>query len=399
MKRSTDISSTVDRLLFYCFCGLFLLFPIGTSPIVIVGIITICLWIFSGKFVRDRHRWLGSKWALPVFFAIVLPWAGLLYTPDMAGGLDFSKKTYYWLLAFAVASTPLSERSIKTFLGLFIAGLTVVSVSSVLQFAGVVPMADGIPTIQPPKHITNALLLVIGMLVLSFGFPRAESKARKGLIVLLMALFFVTLSLGVSRAGYLAFVLMSPLMIYNLVGQKRLLKVAAIAVLITGAMFLSPSVQDRISKAAEDVTMYGEGNKLTSIGARFLMWKGAIDIFLDNPVWGAGTGGYKAVLREQKTVPDAPDFDDPHNSFLYMAANFGIIGLICILWLFGALLKSGWQSRQSTTGFSILAFTLVLLVGSLTGTQILSTATGMLFALSAGLQEHLDMAREESGNT
>lgn len=123
------------------------------------------------------------------------------------------------------------------------------------------------------------------------------------------------------------------------------------------------------------------------------MWDGAVKIFLENPVIGVGTGGYQLAMKKYE-IPNLAlihrDFSDPHNSYLYMAANFGILGIISLFWLFSVLLKNGWRNRHNITGFAILSYTLVLMIGSLTGTQILSLATAFLFAVFTGLQKHLE---------
>jgi|Deesub1362A_J573_1020465.scaffolds.fasta_scaffold00004_125 O-antigen ligase len=377
-----------DKILFWGFLCVFFFAPVATSPLVIAGILSLCVWVFSGKFIKERDRWLRQDWAKPVAVLILLPWIGLLWSEDMETGLSFAKKSYYWLYAFAVASLTL-RHSVEPLLKAFIAGLFIISAVSVMQFAGVIPLGGKLPTVFSGKSITASLLLVFGMLILSFYFTKADGLKRKGLIVFLLIFFFLALSAGSGRAGYLAFVLLSPLMVYNFLGQKHIIKVIVFTGLAVGMLFLSPVVQSRVAEVAKDIKAYHEMNPNTSVGLRLHMWSGAIKIFLENPVIGTGTGGYQSAMRKYKIPQLAPEFQEftqPHNSFLYMAANFGIVGLITLLWLFAVLLRNGWQNRKDIAGFSILSFTLVVLIGSLTDTQILSVATGILFAAFTGLQ-------------
>jgi O-antigen ligase len=81
------------------------------------------------------------------------------------------------------------------------------------------------------------------------------------------------------------------------------------------------------------------------------------------------------------------EFVHPHNSFLFMAANYGIVGVISLCWIFFIYLKSAWRHRDTLMGFSILSFGLIVLIGSFTDTQILQIHTAILFALFTGLQK------------
>jgi O-antigen ligase len=119
------------------------------------------------------------------------------------------------------------------------------------------------------------------------------------------------------------------------------------------------------------------------------MWRWAAKLFLQHPLLGVGTGGY-----QQATLDAGGDVGvaHPHNNVLYVAANYGLLGLAVFGWFFWVLLKYGWRHRQESAGFFVLAATLVILIGGATDTHILdaggrallSIATGFLASLTAG---------------
>lgn len=112
------------------------------------------------------------------------------------------------------------------------------------------------------------------------------------------------------------------------------------------------------------------------------MWRWAFDLFMENPITGVGTGGYKqAILSSGGDM----GIDHPHNNILYVAVSWGILGLAVYTWLLWILLKEGWQHRKSPTGFFVLSATLVLLVGGGTDTHILDAGGATLLALTTGL--------------
>jgi O-antigen ligase len=360
---------------------------------VISGALFLSFWIFSGRIVKNRRDWLNQQWTIVVIVLMLLPWIGLLWAEDPAAGLKLAKKSYYWLYAFAIASLAFSRNSVTTLLGAFIAGLSVLTLFSLIEFAGFGEVVKALPTMyKGTKHIITSLFHVFGMLVLSFYFPRVSGTRRKGLVLFLMAVFFLSLAAGKGRIGYLAFAVLSPLIIYNIFGRIRMATIAAISALIIVALALSPTVRDRAAQAYEDIESYRSLDPNTSIGLRLVMWNAAVKVFLDSPVIGAGTGGYKSAMKnyEHKNLhPAYRNFSHPHNSFLYMAASYGIVGVAALVWLLALLFRNGWRCRNSALGFSMLAFALVLTTGSLTDTQILNVHTAMLFGLFAGLQGHL----------
>lgn len=364
---------------------MFFLIPIATSPALIAGGLSLAVWIFSGKFIKDRDKWLDQDWTKAVILFMLLPLAGLLWTGDMATGLKFAKKSYYWLYPFAIASIYRNDQT-KILIRAFLAGLTLTAIAAILQKMGIIPMPNGFAA-GYMSHIIFSLMLVYGMLLLSFYSSRVKHKREKVGILFLMLIYLVCLSVNIGRIGYLAFVVLSPWMLYNILGQKHTIKIAAAVLAGIAILSFSPTVQDRTMKAVNEVKLYyNNGSKVTSVGLRLHMWNGAVKIFLQNPIIGVGTGGYKQAMKKYRDDPKLPDFAHPHNSFLHMAVSYGIVGLLSLIWLLTVFIKKGWQSRNTIEGFSMLSYGVVLIIGSMTDTQILSVATGIMFALLTGLQ-------------
>lgn len=387
-----DRDITIERLMFWGFCGTSFFIPVATSPAVILGLTTLSLWIFSGKFFKDRDKWLKEKWFPPVLLFMILPWIGLFWSNDIKTGLDFASKSHYWLFALACASLDFYRYSAKTIVDSFLCGLCFIALIFIMQFAGIIPKTNGVNLgfINP---ITSSLLFVFGILILSFYYSKTNLIKHKVLVAFLMGLFFLSIAIGSGRIGYLSLMLLSPIIAYNLLGRRHILKIAVISILMIGLLLLSPMVQNRIALVASDIKEYQNMNPNTSIGLRLHMWKGAINIFLENPIIGVGTGGYQMAMKKYEIpqlAPEFREFSQPHNSFLYMAANFGIVGLISLFWLFFVFLKKGWIYRDNLIGFSILSLGMIVLIGSLTDTQILQVHTGILFAIFTGLQRALD---------
>lgn len=388
--------------MFLGFCATFFLIPLGTSPFLVAGFLTLSIWVFSGRFIRDSNLWLRERWALPLMAFLALHWTGLLYTNDLPAGVKFAWKTHYWLFAFAMMSIPFHRYSQRALIGSFLAGLSLAALIHIAINTGVIPAPDKYRAsfINP---ITYMLLLTFGIVLLSYFFARTQELKYKALYCAGMFLFLASLSLfagAPGRTALLSLAAMVPVIVYNCLGQKSFLKILALTLLAAGILFFLPVVQTSLFDTMKQIrTYYGGGDPNTSIGLRLHMWSGAVKIFLENPLIGIGTGGYELEMTKYPHSLLDPSFrlSQPHNSFLYMAVSFGIPGLVVLVWLFFELLRSGWNRRTGLPGFASLIFAVIMLSASFTDTQIIQVHSGMLFAMLTGFQaasEHLERRRE-----
>jgi O-antigen ligase len=390
MKLSDSYSEKIDRLMFYGFCGVFFFVPVATSPAVILGIATLSVYVFSGKAFRDRGQWAGRRWLVPVLLLVVLSWAGLLYTSDFERGIVFAKKTYYWLYAFAIAGFAYSSERQEAFIKAFLAGLTFTSVLFMLQLLGIAPMESPftIGLFSKWGHITLSLLMTTGIMITSFYYSRSASPKARALCIAAIGLQFASLAFMLSDGGHLAFILFSPVIMYNVLRGGRPLKVLAASAAIVVVLFLSPVMQNRLSQVFSETEAYAAADvwdRAGGVGGRYYMWSGALRILASHPFFGVGTGGYTEEMDKMKEVERMPRIAHPHNDFLHAGVSYGILGIVALAWVYFILFRDGWRKRNTVEGFSTLSSIIVLFVGSLTATQTMTNATGMLLAMFLGL--------------
>lgn len=380
------------------FCGMFFFIPIGNSPVEICGIFILGVWIFSGKIFKDIRIWLHCGIMIPASLMMILPWIGLAYTPLFSEGFGLASKTYYWLYTIAIIPVIRGRDDRDLVIKMLLAGLALNAIISTLQFAGLVPLRKGLPSgllgISSP-WITYSLLLTVGIAVASFYFKKALTSGGRFLWLCLMLVYFVPIGFLGGRSGYLAFVVLSPVIISNIMGKKHILIVLVISMLAVSLLYTSPIVQSRLSRAKEDFVLYKQGNINTSIGLRLHMWEVALSEIKKHPFAGVGSAGFYHAWEVSKKDPALPAFDHPHNSYIYMMVSFGITGLIALCWLFLVMLTNGWKQINTPLGFSLFSFTLVLIIGSITDTQILPFPTATALVLFAGIAGAVDDAPDK----
>jgi len=174
---------TSDEWLFFAFFALFFCMPLGTSPPTICAALATLVWIFSGKITKIWDTSLKKTWFWPVLLLMILPWIGLLYTPDVGGlGIKFAKKTHYWVYCVAASSMVFGILSPQRLIQAFLAGLAVNALVGILQLIGLFPRMNEISFGLGLGYGTLSAYLILGMLMASYFFQRGKSKKTPCLI-------------------------------------------------------------------------------------------------------------------------------------------------------------------------------------------------------------------------
>lgn len=117
--------------------------------------------------------------------------------------------------------------------------------------------------------------------------------------------------------------------------KNWVLGIAAASVL--GVGFMGYTSADRFSTIAERAAQFASGDySAESESARLLLWWGAMEIFLDNPIIGTGIGDplddFKN-LKQSGAVPNIKNTDYYifHNAFADSLATTGLVGLVTMI--------------------------------------------------------------------
>jgi O-antigen ligase len=187
------------------------------------------------------------------------------------------------------------------------------------------------------------------------------------------------------RAGQLAFFVLLALLVVQYFRKdiRKGLLVAAIAVplLFAGGYGLSPTFRQRVDSARHEIAVF-DSNPNTSIGLRLLFWQYSWRIIKAKPLIGVGTGDFQpAYARVNKQFsPTMVATDNPHNQYILVLCQFGLVGLAVLLAIFFLQIRAALRGRDDLRRLR-MALPVFFLTIMLTESYLIVYETGFFFSL------------------
>ncbi|MGH9426618.1 MAG: O-antigen ligase family protein [Terriglobia bacterium] len=158
----------------------------------------------------------------------------------------------------------------------------------------------------------------------------SEGRARLW-ILLSMSVQVLAIVFSASRGATVAF-LLSALALAIVCGSLRLrlamLAAAAMPVLLFFTIPLaSPEVRGKLDLVVNRLASAQDLESRAHV-QRYFLWTHAVSLFEENPLFGVGSGNYKAIIandREMRLTKTA------HNTFLRILSETGLVGLLLFL--------------------------------------------------------------------
>lgn len=243
----------------------------------------------------------------------------------------FPENSLKMVMALSLLIISVRKSSFKWFfLGIFIAGLA----SAYWAFKswpwGVMTRAEG--TTNNPIHFGN-LSAIVMMLSISIVITSSSVIGRLRLFFLLSALggFLGAIS-SLTRSSFMV-VLLCFIPLMNLSVKRgvtgRLVGFFVGVICLVTAMILSqPFVRDklRISTLVENVQDLDNGDYISSVGARIVMWKTSWLIFTENPILGVGPNRFKYEMKKKMddgSIPVTDLYNQPHSDVMHSLSSGG----------------------------------------------------------------------------
>ena len=333
---------------------------IGLSVPISVALDNVLLALLLAGAVLNLGSILHTVRVQPVARAAILLFAMLLaatfygITPWRAAFATLSK--YIDLILIPIFMVLLADKAIRhKARHAFLAAMALTLVLSYMLGMGLLPMLSwmnpfsttGNPVIFH-SHITQNNMMAFAVLLALLEARDATTRGKKFAWAMFAMLGTINVLFMVQgRTGYL--ILLALLgwfawatLIHILRKHGRewgwrlgLAIVAAITTMALAAYHLSPRLHDRVMQVASEYQAWTPGHgKLTSTGQRLDFYSSTLQIVQQHPLFGVGTGGFAAVYAQQTQGMDVMKTQNPHNEYLMIMVQSGVIGLALLLYLF-----------------------------------------------------------------
>ena len=388
--------SKVQQFLFVLL-GVFIPTSIAITNL-IIGLLALC-WILERNFKAKFDIIKSSIWMISIFLLIGLYVLGLLWG-DQHLNANWQFQRLALLFVFPILMTMklkqnTIERAVFAFLGTtFISALSAIAINNNI----ISPLGEYLSFIEISwrnsafiaYNYHNVILALASSLCLYILIER-KNKYRYVLLV-----FFLIYALSIfterGRAGQVIFNLSAVFYIiyYN---RRNLLKLCALLVLLFSfqtVIYKTTNVyKDRFDSASNIIINNGDRGKGKTEDIRYTFIKESLSRILEKPILGYGTGSFGTIFKNE--VKSGHYFNKnttPHNQYLYVWFELGILGLVLLLLIFYHQIKELFRKKDGIHRILLpLSFIFLMLVDSYFFIFILTICYMFLYTIFSRYQQ------------
>jgi O-antigen ligase len=355
-------------------------------------------WVFAG--CKPGQTWqidlknpaVSGALLLLAWMLLSLLWSHASFQNTFMGIWKYRKLAYVPLMVFLFADATWRDRAIKAWL----AAAVVLMLYALIHILPD-PIGDGHMGVHPALPLSTYSYITLGFVLipaLTLGLAwmmRAKAMLDKslGALVALLTVAFVVLA----QQGRTTYVTLTALVIFFILTQlKSTKKWLAMAVLLIAAVSvgtLSTKLQMRVAEVVADSQVALTTETIASSGLRIGFWRTTLDIVKHNPVLGTGMGTWadeyrKYVLSTPNTPKIATSGGNPHQEYLLIASQLGLIGLaLFVSWLVRCVINSKRLAKNERLAAQSLL--VAFIVGCFFNATLFDSATGHFFCIGLGI--------------
>jgi len=389
------LSGYADRGARWCAVAVGFSLPISVAADNILLVLVLAGFALGGAY-RDKWRVLRThpiSLAALALFAIFL--VGCLHGDAARGDRLFFISRYrdlLWIppLLYIFRDPDLRRHGILA----LAASLALVLLWSTLFKIGVIPdlpftHGDDVNPVVFKLKLTHNILMAFAAFLFTWLAVEATTRQRRLLWITLALLAVINVMLLVQGAtGYLVMGVLALYLGHAWTGWRGTAAAGITVLSLFGALAIIPGpFQERMLQMDREASTLTTGPASTgsSLGLRLEYYRLTFEIIREHPLAGVGTGGFPKAYAEKARERGSYEVRNPHNEYLLVMAQNGVVGLVLLLYLFWRT----WQfaPRLATPFETHLARGLVLMIatGCLVNSFLLDHTEGLLFAWMTGL--------------
>ncbi|MDF0674659.1 MAG: O-antigen ligase family protein [Nitrospira sp.] len=239
------------------------------------------------------------------------------------------------------------------------------------------------------KHTTHNVLMAFGALLFAllawksshrwvrWGWGSASVLAAGNVLLMVQG-----------RTGYVVLAGLAILAFHMTFGWRGILaSMVALSVTFSTAYQVSSAFHERVNLAVSSVTQWNPKVAVVDdpIGWRLEYFYHTAEIIQDHPLIGIGTGGFVQAYRARTEQAGLDVPPHPHNQYLFILAQVGIVGLGLLLWLFVQQWRSASLTGDETYRLLARGLVVTIAVGCFFNPFLVDHTEKLFYCLFSGL--------------
>lgn len=339
------------------------------------------------QFRQSLFNMLEQPWCKAVLLFICIVGLGCLWGPATPSEKWFVVEKYSKLLYLPILVVGLQNKKMRhTALHAFLFAMLLTSLLSILKSVGLLPFISINPDGVFRNHIMTGIMMSFAVYLSAVLFSRQQGTSRFFYVFIGLVFLYQNFFISLSRTGYIVCFLLTILFMLQFWGRKR----ALLGIIVVSVFFaiyykinLSTCIPLHSKTCLEQVQKFQE-NRDQSLHLRIQFHHYAEQLFLRHPVFGGGTGSFTAIFRMEQPIPVwGPKLLEPHNLYWLIAAEFGVVGLLGLLFFLGSLLLTILRlDEMRPIGLAAL---FIFCVGNWSDSLLFYSGTGYFFIMFMAL--------------
>ena len=359
--------------------------PVSTSAKSILIPLTLSLILFSPTYRKDLAALIYQPWCqatlLLFFMALVAcTWSPATFNEKCLVLEKYSKILYLPILAVGFRDPKARHMAIYAFL----AAMGVTCLGSILKDVGILHLREPDPGFVFRNHIMGGHMMAFATYLSAWLLIRQRGRIRFLYAFMVVLYSYQLFFISSGRTGYIVYLLLLVLLIVQMLSWRKALLAVLLGLVLISVGYMSSSVmQARLGDAYSNWQHYQE-NKNTPIGMRIQFHEFADNLYQRHPWLGNGTGSFTYYFRVEKPMSSWWwTLLEPHSQYWLVAAEFGRVGIVVLLFFLGSLFFASFKFRS----MRVVAIGLLVpfVIGNLSDSLLLYSGSGYFFLLFMAL--------------
>lgn len=383
------------------------LVPISTAGVNLgSALFTLCALASPEAWRRMRTMRAGSSASIAALILFVALALSVAYSSAPAREavdflLKYRKLLFFPLLFLVFQSDDDTNWAAGAIWGLFATLVLsmVLTYTNAFGWTAFGPMHGAEPVQKPwvfKDHISGGLMMAF-LVCMSFALARATRKSALrvllygvGTLALINVLFVLKGRTGqVVAIAYMAiYVVVQATRLRQYHGPARWVAVlAGVAVCAALVFFALHGKDSRLGETTQEITQYETQNKNTSMGVRIEFYRRSTELLMERPIAGYGAGSVRTQferLVSASTGGRAAMAGNPHNEFLLMGVQLGLIGVALFVWLLVTIRRECQRLADPERSIAY-GYLFAFVFGCLANSLLLNFTEGNLFVFLIGI--------------